>query len=148
MSLTRRPANRRHRRRQIHPDEGGFRLLLWSGLPVRPSEPQIPDVKSPTDRLSLASRPFAATTFILAAGLCLLPLTSEGQASSPPSWTDLTKLFDEWRVFERPALREGAPDYTAAAMARKHAELRNWQARLQAIDTTSWSPWKRMAWRS
>jgi hypothetical protein len=103
-------------------------------------------VKSLTDRLSLAARPFVAATLILAAGRSLLPLTSEAQASSPPSWTDLTTLFAEWRAFERPALREGAPDYTTAAMARKRADLRNWQARLQAIDTTGWSTEQQIDW--
>ena len=94
----------------------------------------------------LAARPFVAATLILAAGRSLLPLTSEAQASSPPSWTDLTTLFAEWRAFERPALREGAPDYTTAAMARKRADLRNWQARLQAIDTTGWSTEQQIDW--
>ncbi|HWP72747.1 MAG TPA: DUF885 family protein [Gemmatimonadaceae bacterium] len=103
-------------------------------------------MKSLTDRLSLAARPFVAATLILAAGRSLLPLTSEAQASSPPSWTDLTTLFAEWRAFERPALREGAPDYTTAAMARKRADLRNWQARLQAIDTTGWSTEQQIDW--
>ena len=103
-------------------------------------------MKSLTDRLSLAARPFVAATLILAAGRSLLPLTSEAQASSPPSWTDLTTLFAEWRAFERPALREGVPDYTTAAMARKRADLRNWQARLQAIDTTGWSTEQQIDW--
>ena len=103
-------------------------------------------MKSLTDRLSLAARPFVAATLILAAGRSLLPLTSEAQAPSPPSWTDLTTLFAEWRAFERPALREGAPDYTTAAMARKRADLRNWQARLQSIDTTGWSTEQQIDW--
>ena len=41
-------------------------------------------------------------------------------------------------AFERPAIRDGAPDYTAAAMARKHEELATYRARLAAIDPNDW----------
>ena len=40
-------------------------------------------------------------------------------ASAQGSYEDLTSLFTEWRAFERPPLRDGAPDYTAATLARK-----------------------------
>ena len=43
-------------------------------------------------------------------------------------------LFAEWRAFEQPEIRSGAPDYSAAAMALKHAALKSYQARLAAID--------------
>jgi hypothetical protein len=78
----------------------------------------------------------------VAAGAALLPLTVEAQAS----YQALTRLFEEWRVFERPPLRDGAPDYTAATFARRHNELRNWQARLNAIDTTGWSTEQQIDW--
>ena len=45
-------------------------------------------------------------------------------ASTHGSYEELTALFSQWRAFERPALREGAPDYTAAALARKHTQLK------------------------
>jgi hypothetical protein len=61
-----------------------------------------------------------------------------GAASAHGGYEDLTALFSEWREFERPALREGAPDYTAAALARKHTELKTYQARLQAIQPQAW----------
>ncbi len=48
----------------------------------------------------------------------------------------LRTLFAEWRAFERPETRNGAPDYGAAAMARKHRELKVYQARLAAVDAT------------
>ena len=59
-------------------------------------------------------------------------------ASAQGSYEDLTALFAEWRAFERPALRDGAPDYTAAALARKHTQLKTYQARLQAINPGAW----------
>ena len=67
---------------------------------------------------------------------------SSGMASTAPSsgHAALVALFDEWRAFARPAIKNGVPDYSAAAMARKAAMLPAYQARLNAIDTTGWSP--------
>jgi hypothetical protein len=59
-------------------------------------------------------------------------------ASAQGSYEDLTALFAEWRAFERPALRDGAPDYTAATLARKHQQLKTFQSRLQAIKPDAW----------
>jgi hypothetical protein len=46
----------------------------------------------------------------------------------------LVELFREWRVFERPPLRDAAPDYTAATFDRRHGELAALRARLRGID--------------
>jgi hypothetical protein len=54
------------------------------------------------------------------------------------SYQDLLTLFADWQAFERPALREGAPDYTAATIAHKHIELKSYQTRLAAINPSSW----------
>jgi hypothetical protein len=59
-------------------------------------------------------------------------------ASAPGSYEDLTALFAEWRELERPAPRDGAPDYTAAALARKHTQLKTYQARLEAMNPDAW----------
>jgi hypothetical protein len=59
-------------------------------------------------------------------------------ASAHGSYEDLTALFAEWRAFERPAPREGAPDYTAATLARKQQQLKTFQSRLQAIQPGAW----------
>jgi hypothetical protein len=59
-------------------------------------------------------------------------------ASAHGSYEDLKTLFAEWRAFERPAVRDGAPDYTSAALARKHMQLKTYQARLQAIKPEAW----------
>ena len=40
------------------------------------------------------------------------------------SYQDLVALFEDWRAFERPPMREGAPDYTAQTFARRHRESR------------------------
>ena len=59
-------------------------------------------------------------------------------ASAAGTYDDLIGLFREWQAFERPALRDVAPDYTAPTLARKHAELRVYQSRLAALDPAAW----------
>ena len=54
------------------------------------------------------------------------------------NYHDLTALFADWRAFERPPSREGAPDYTAATVARRHEELNDYRARLRDIDPQGW----------
>jgi len=53
-------------------------------------------------------------------------------------YDDLLTLFTDWRKFERPPMLEGAPDYTSATLARKQAQLKDYQARLAAIDPGAW----------
>ena len=50
----------------------------------------------------------------------------------------LVALFHEWRAFEQPAWVHGAPDYTAAALARKHKQLATFKSRLSDIDPSGW----------
>lgn len=53
-------------------------------------------------------------------------------------YEDLVALFADWLAFERPTLRDGAPDYTAATLARKQTELKAYEARLAALDPAGW----------
>ncbi len=59
-------------------------------------------------------------------------------AAEQDGYAALTALFADWRAFERPPLRDGAPDYTAATMARRRAGLGTYRARLAAIDPRAW----------
>ena len=71
--------------------------------------------------------------------LCIgVLLVSPTVMAAQGSYADLLVLFEQWREFERPALRDGAPDYTAAAVSRRHEELKRFQARLAAINPESW----------
>ena len=54
------------------------------------------------------------------------------------TYEDLVRLFEEWREFQKPVIIDGVPDYTAEAMAKQHRELKDYQARLEAIDPGSW----------
>lgn len=66
--------------------------------------------------------------------LVLLMATTPVFADSYP---DLVRLHDDWRRFETPPLRAGVPDYTAGTTAQRHAELRAFRTRLDAIDPKS-----------
>jgi len=57
---------------------------------------------------------------------------------SGAGYRDLLALFADWRAFERPALLDGAPDYSAAAIARRREGLRDFESRLAAIDPQGW----------
>ena len=57
--------------------------------------------------LRLALGAFVMATFIL----CTAGAATQTNARG--SYQDLLALFAEWRAFERPPLRDGAPDYTA-----------------------------------
>ena len=71
---------------------------------------------------------------MLAAGLAF-----RSDAQSPRSYEDLTRLFEEWRAFQKPAVTNGVPDYTPAAIGRQRQALPGFQKRLAALDTTGWS---------
>jgi hypothetical protein len=62
------------------------------------------------------------------------------------SYDALTALFAEWREFENPPQRDGAPDYTAATFAKRHAELPKWRARLAAIKADAWPVEQQVDW--
>ena len=50
----------------------------------------------------------------------------------------LVQLFQQWREFEHPVMKDNVPDYSASAMAAKAAALHQWRKRLDAIDPKSW----------
>ncbi|MEM9829751.1 MAG: hypothetical protein AAF944_03895 [Bacteroidota bacterium] len=66
--------------------------------------------------------------------------------SSPQAYQSLVDLFHQWRTFERPPLRDGAPDYTAETFERRHPEFKELQAELLAIDTSGWSVEQQVDW--
>ena len=60
------------------------------------------------------------------AGTVSLALAGAGMATEttgPGSYKDLLTLFEEWREFEAPPLRDGAPDYTQETFAARYAEF-------------------------
>lgn len=58
----------------------------------------------------------------------------------------LVALFKEWRTFETPPLRNGAPDYTQTTFEKRAPEFKRIQEKLQKIDTTGWSVPNQVDW--
>lgn len=70
---------------------------------------------------------------------CSTQPARHSQKSAQMSDAGLVNLFHDWRAFEQPKMKDGIPDYSAAAMATQHATLARYQRRLATMDTTGWS---------
>jgi hypothetical protein len=89
---------------------------------------------------------------ILAAPLLFLVLIGcQPEDKSPQTksdkYKDLVALFKEWRTFETPPLRDGAPDYTAATFEKRLPEFKKLQEQLLAIDYSKWPIDQQVDWR-
>lgn len=79
-----------------------------------------------------------ALAFVALAAGCGTPPAATPIAARSTRYEDLTTLFGEWRSFQQPKRVDGAPDYSAAAMAAQERDLTGFANRLAAIDPTSW----------
>lgn len=70
----------------------------------------------------------------------------EQSPSTSKDYQNLVALFKEWRAFEKPPLRDGAPDYTAETFEKRHPEFKKLQAKLLAIDTSGWPVAQQVDW--
>ena len=93
---------------------------------------------------------FIAGMALIVVGLLFVRCTADPMdsvvAAGPGSHADLVQLFEEWRAFEMPEFVDGVPDYSAAAMARQHAELPQWQRRLNALAPENWPVAEQIDW--
>lgn len=62
------------------------------------------------------------------------------------SYEKLTDLFLEWREFESPPLKDGAPDYTMQGFSERKAEFETLQNKLMQFDTTQWTIEQKVDW--
>ena len=67
-----------------------------------------------------------------------LPNTSVINIAQDQGYATLVKLFQQWRNFERPAMKGNVPDYSASAMATKAATFPQLRRQLDAIDPKGW----------
>ncbi len=63
---------------------------------------------------------------------------AEAPAAAGGGYADLVTLYKEFRVFQKPKLTNGVPDYTPAAMSAQQKALEGYQKRLAAIDPSGW----------
>ncbi len=89
-------------------------------------------------------KPLFALVLLLIVFRCSKPVDT----TIPPTKThaELETLFQEWREFQRPPLKDGIPDYSVEAMKKQHAALPQWQQRLNNFDTTGWSVSQQVDW--
>ena len=78
---------------------------------------------------------FAWAFALLAAPILCLGSTARAETTGH---AELVRLFQEWRAFVEPAMVDGAPDYSPAAIARQRRGLAAFQRRLRALDDSSW----------
>jgi hypothetical protein len=63
---------------------------------------------------------------------------SVNEVSKSKTYEELVSLFEEWRSFEKPPLRNGAPDYTKETFDNRWSDFQLLQEKLKAFDTTNW----------
>jgi hypothetical protein len=79
--------------------------------------------------------------------LLLLALPAGGAlAQSTPGYDELLERFAEWRAFERPPLRDGAPDYTAETFASRYETFSSLRAGLEDFDIARWPISQQVDW--
>ena len=89
-------------------------------------------------RASLLAAAFAIAGFVLSGHRAVQAHASD--------YSELVKLFADWRAFQKPKLVDGVPQYTADAMAAQRRELPSFQQRLQAIDPGGWPVNQQVDW--
>ena len=62
------------------------------------------------------------------------------------NYSELVRLFKEWRVFEKPPLLDGVPDYTIETFEKRWPKFKKLQSGLQSIDTTNWAVENKVDW--
>lgn len=73
-------------------------------------------------------------------------LISQTSVHQNNKYENLEKLFKEWRAFEKPPLRDGAPDYTVATFKKRRPAFLKLKAALDAIDTLNWPVEHKVDW--
>ncbi len=89
-------------------------------------------------------------TLSLLLSSCKVPATAPpvapATATVPSTHEALVQLFQEWREFERPPLREGAPDYTIEGFVAAEPAYDALRARLDRMDINEWPIPEQVDW--
>jgi hypothetical protein len=79
-------------------------------------------------------------------GVMLLFSAAASPVFSEAGYSDLLKLFAEWREFESPPLRDGAPDYTAATFEKRYGEYQSLRQKLDDFEIKAWPVEQQVDW--
>ena len=98
--------------------------------------------------MSKTSSTWEVSGITLALVLVTMPVASCQNAEPPAddSYEALVELFEDWREFESPPMRDGAPDYTAERFEAAYEELPGYFERLNAIDISGWPVEQQVDW--
>lgn len=66
--------------------------------------------------------------------------------NNSPTYPELEGLFKEWRSFETPPFKDGAPDYSKETFQFRNTQFKSLRNRLYAIDTSSWAISEQVDW--
>lgn len=72
---------------------------------------------------------------------------TSAQVYTSSSYDDLVSLFKEWRAFEKPPLKDGAPDYTKATFEKRWPAFLELQKKLNSIDYSGWPVSQQVEWK-
>lgn len=61
-------------------------------------------------------------------------------------YPSLVTLFQDWRAFEQPPLKNGAPDYTAETFAARNEDYQRLRGRLDTMDIQDWPIPQQVDW--
>lgn len=89
---------------------------------------------------------FNTYSFCLIMVLFAFNMLTAANSQTSDSYETLVGLFKEWRVFERPPMLDGAPDYTAKTFARRYELFKKYRQRLDAIDRSTWPVEQKVDW--
>ena len=76
----------------------------------------------------------------------VLLLAAPALAATDAGYDDLLQLFHDWREFESPPLRNGAPDYTEEGFAARHSDFKVLRQRLDAFEIDDWPVPQQVDW--
>ena len=80
-----------------------------------------------------------AVALVLGTSSAAVAAPARRQLQELAAHAQLVSLFQDWREFVRPAIVNGRPDYSAAAMAAKARAIPQWRNRLASINRSQMS---------
>jgi hypothetical protein len=78
--------------------------------------------------------------------LAIVSGVTNATEKSKPGYADLLILFADWRAFESPPRRDGAPDYAAEQFVARQDEFLTLQERLDAFEIDDWPVPQQVDW--
>ena len=82
---------------------------------------------------------YKTTVFICLFASISIGLKGHGTIDKDKKYIELVDLYESFRQFIYPEVKNGVPDYRVKAMSKKLDKLIKYQKKLEAIDTLDWS---------